>query len=346
MRTVLFLCLLFLGFTTSAQDSAVLRLDTNGVILSPTNFFYVNRDFLTSIVATVMIDTNQVNTVVSNSVADNLSGYPTLQDVTNVANELIAALPTIGTGVLAFAGNGSGLTNVGTKTAGTGSNNTVLGVQSLRYNTTGSADTALGYKALYSNAGGSSNAAVGANALGCNWSGSGNSALGYQAGYSVVAGSRNIFIGANAGCSEFQPTWVTNSVAIGAGSYTTTNDQVVIGNNQTKQILLKGIVTGDGGGLTNIGASVFEPARSTVYVSSPTYSITNGNSDVFVDGSGIITLPSAALSTGNRLYLSASSSDILVTNCNGSQTIAGQFLSITLKAFGSIMLVSDGQGWR
>jgi hypothetical protein len=77
----------------------------------------------------------------------------------------------------------------------TGSDNTANGVSALFFNTTGFANTATGAYALQSNTTGDDNTANGVGALQNNTTGSGNIALGDSAGINLTTGNNNIDIG-------------------------------------------------------------------------------------------------------------------------------------------------------
>jgi hypothetical protein len=105
------------------------------------------------------------------------------------------------------------------------------GEDALHYNTAGSNNTANGFQSLFNNTNGSYNVADGVNALYANTSGTNNIALGYQAGSTITNGSSNIDVG-NAGLA-------------------TDSNVIRIGANQT-QTFLAGVISGNGGGLTNL----------------------------------------------------------------------------------------------
>ena len=116
----------------------------------------------------------------------------------------------------------------------TGNNNSANGGWALYGNTNGSDNVANGYQALYSNTSGNQNTANGENALYSNTTGNNNIAEGYQAGYNITTGNNNIDIG-------------------NMGLATDTNI-IRIGSSQT-QAFIAGVITGNGGGLTNVSAA-------------------------------------------------------------------------------------------
>jgi hypothetical protein len=118
------------------------------------------------------------------------------------------------------------LTAIGHRAAGSntsGSNNTVVGHEGLLANTTGSSLTAIGLNAFYENITGFENTGVGSNV-----------------GRSIVSGYQNTFIGTSAGYDALQKTDAINSMALGYGTFTTYDNQVVIGNASVTRTTLRG----------------------------------------------------------------------------------------------------------
>jgi hypothetical protein len=114
-----------------------------------------------------------------------------------------------------------------------GSANTAIGNGVLYVNTTGYENTANGYLALSSNTNGFGNTADGSQSLFSNTSGANNIAIGYQAGYNITGGS---------------------NIDIGNQGFDTDTNIIRIGDQQT-QAFIAGVITGDGGGLTNLNAA-------------------------------------------------------------------------------------------
>src|SRR5690606_24787243 len=136
----------------------------------------------------------------------------------------------------------------------TGTYNTANGQSSLGSNTTGAYNTANGASALFSNTTGSDNTANGQGALQSSSTGNNNTAIGILAGYNLASGSDNTFIGKEAGFNGSQKVDAQNSMAIGAGTYTTADNQVVIGNSAITETQLRGATLVDctGGGTQNL----------------------------------------------------------------------------------------------
>jgi hypothetical protein len=109
-------------------------------------------------------------------------------------------------------GIGAGVGSFGTYPAG-GSFNTLSGSQA-GYVWAGSSVSGFGYKAFFAMTGGAG-LDVG---------------VGFQVGQSVTTGGSNTFLGANAGNNAGQLANVQNSIAIGAGVFTTASNEVKLGN--------------------------------------------------------------------------------------------------------------------
>lgn len=78
-----------------------------------------------------------------------------------------------------------------------GTNNTAVGVNSLKANTSGCCNTAVGFETLLTNQTGNQNTAVGHHAL-ANATGSSNTAIGFLSLYGLTTGTNNIGLGGNA----------------------------------------------------------------------------------------------------------------------------------------------------
>jgi hypothetical protein len=143
-------------------------------------------------------------------------------------------------------GQGSFNTGVGHNTLTnntTGDHNTANGSFSLYSNTTGVRNTASGHGSLYSNVTGDNNTATGFKSLYSNNTGSFNTAYGVNSGYSMGVPlntmTNSTFLGYNANSSA---DGITNSTAIGNGAQVTRSNQVVIGNANVTQTVLRGNV--------------------------------------------------------------------------------------------------------
>ena len=102
------------------------------------------------------------------------------------------------------------------------SNNTAVGLSSLRDNTTGSSNTAVGQRSLENNTTGGNNTAVGMRSLVNNTTGVSNTAVGKRSLRENTTGINNIGIGENAGrsSSPFTVTTQDNRIVIGNNNHT------------------------------------------------------------------------------------------------------------------------------
>lgn len=121
--------------------------------------------------------------------------------------------------------------------ATTTNNNTAIGKDALAA-ATGEANTAVGASAAASYTG-SESTAVGASAL-ISGTGIRNTAVGASAGLSLTTGTQNTFVGFSAGANVSQIATVINTIAIGSGTYTTANNQIVIGNSANNELRMFG----------------------------------------------------------------------------------------------------------
>jgi hypothetical protein len=153
-----------------------------------------------------------------------------------------------------------------TLTTSTGNQNTVIGHKALSpINTYASSfNTVLGYEA-YSNGAANNNTAIGWQSL-FSSEANNNSALGYSSGLLLTTGFQNTFIGAFAGGITGQLISAQNSTAIGYNSFTTKNNQVVLGNSSIVETILRGTTLVDGG-VTNAVDSLIVggPTKCTQY---------------------------------------------------------------------------------
>jgi len=133
----------------------------------------------------------------------------------------------VGTGALQSATLGVGTTAMGRLSCNSllnAGNNTAYGDSTLRFLEVGERNVAAGYRAAETLR-----------------EGVGNVFVGGQAAISIESGNDNVFLGYLSGWADKQAKKVNNSIAIGAKTYTTKSDQIVIGTSQTKEIVLGGV---------------------------------------------------------------------------------------------------------
>lgn len=180
-------------------------------------------------------------------------------NTTNISNTAIGvnsqaasdAFGNTSVGAFSLRDNTSGYSNVAIGTnAGlvntTGLQNTFVGAGSAEANTTGQENTMVGYDAGLNNTTGIRNVHVGWNAK-SGTNGGNNVMIGYRAGVSLTAGNTtNVFIGSQSGDNASQKVDATNSIAIGQGTFTTANNQIILGNTSILETRLRGVIYFDG----------------------------------------------------------------------------------------------------
>lgn len=131
----------------------------------------------------------------------------------------------------------------------TGQFNAGVGRRALRALTSGIRNMAMGPFALDDITTQSRNLAIGVSAGDGNTSGNSNTYIGASAGGNLGAslGDDNIFIGDSAGLSTTgQLTTASNSIAIGADAFASASHQIVLGNANHTQTVLRGTAAGGG----------------------------------------------------------------------------------------------------
>jgi hypothetical protein len=188
---------------------------------------------------------------------------------TNAGASNQSGTSNVGLGNLALNKNISGTHNLAigesSLTANAnGSRNAGIGSRSLFANTAGTDNVSIGYFTLLANTTGIGNVAIGVQALQATVSVTGstaigyqslisstvaaNTAIGYQSGYNLTTGSAgngsNTMIGYLAGKHASQLVTAVNSTAIGANTYTTLSNTIVLGDTA----------------ITGVGVGNFAPA--------------------------------------------------------------------------------------
>lgn len=166
-----------------------------------------------------------------------------------------------------------------------------------------------------------------------------NTCVGVLSGDDITTGTNNVFIGYQAGDNASQLVSATNSIAIGQGTFTTSDNYVVLGNSSVTKTQLRGdVTTGDG---------AYEILKTVSKTSN--FTITN-ETMVLVDatsGDVTITLPTASslVDTPVHIKKTDSSSNSVIIDGNGSETIDGNTTLAIYLQYTNIMLVSDGTEW-
>lgn len=124
----------------------------------------------------------------------------------------------------------------------TGIGNFGCGTNTCRDVTTGSQNTGIGADTMPILSTGSSNTGIGGTVLTSLTTGNFNTAAGRNAGNSLTTAEQTVMIGLNAGNNASQLATGTNMIAIGAGTFCTASNTVVLGNSSITATTLRGIV--------------------------------------------------------------------------------------------------------
>ena len=159
-----------------------------------------------------------------------------------------------------------------------GDYNTAVGEMALNLNTNGIENTAVGDYALYANLAGMDNTAIGNEALENNTNGFENTAVGDHALYANTTGNNNTALGNYAGDNI---TTGNNNIDIGNEGLAADSGIIRIGNQQT-QTFIAGVLTGNGGGLTNVTAAALATPPGMALIPAGLFTMGNsiGDSDI------------------------------------------------------------------
>jgi hypothetical protein len=228
-----------------------------------------------------------------------------------------------GVGACAFGKNSQEFTQVATSNSSfgdssmgdnlTGIENSAFGYQALRRNTTGNQNAAFGQAAAFTGTNVSRRAAFGFSALELSV-GNGNVGVGHNAGRAHLTGDSNIFIGDGSGNSGSQKTDATNSIAIGQNSFTTANNQTVIGNTGTVEFKAFGAPLFE----YDAAVQVFSRVRNAS-TSASAYAAIGANAS----GNSFAWRMGSSAANGNRieLVIDAAGSPVVIFSIGPSGTI-------------------------
>jgi hypothetical protein len=172
-----------------------------------------------------------------------------------------------------------------------------IGYKTLVNLTLGYINIAIGTSAMGSTSiTGHNNIAIGSSSLYLLTSGIANTSMGRNSGSKISTGLYNVFLGADSGNDAAQKADVENSIAIGYNTYTTKDNQIVLGNSSIVETLLRG----------NIGI----------------------NTILFgTDAAGVIGLLNGTTPTtspSNTVQLYATSGNLYVREENGGSNVSGR----------------------
>jgi hypothetical protein len=185
----------------------------------------------------------------SNSFFGESAGYSNTTGSDNSFFGLFAGYSNTAGGFNSFFGESAGYSNT------TGNDNSFFGLFAGASNTAGGSNSFFGESAGYSNTTGSYNSFFGLSAGAYNTTGQENSFLGVLTGYHQTVENYNTFVGYSADLNpgvdpETNP--VTNATAIGAYSYVSQSNSLVLGS-------IKGV--NSAGSNVNVGIGISAPAR-------------------------------------------------------------------------------------
>lgn len=168
----------------------------------------------------------------------------------------------------------------------TGLKNSAFGVAGLENNTTGSFNSGLGQDVMLQNTTGSENTGVGWLAWSQNRTGHYSVGIGSSSGRSVVNGTKVVAIGYNSMYNVSQEDTVSNAIAIGADTWTTKSNQMVLGNTSITETLIRGITRLDGASKKMVLVDTI--SHIITYTDIPTGGIGSVSSVATNDGTGIL----------------------------------------------------------
>lgn len=207
----------------------------------------------------------------------------------------------------------------------TANQSTAVGVSAMISATTANDSCAYGFQAMYSTTTGIRNCAYGSSSLQSNIAGLAHCAFGYSAGFRLTGGQECTYVGYRAGESVSQKVDAVNSTAIGAYAYNTADNQVVVGDSNVTETILRGNVAIPTATVATLVATTAVPIMRSLVTSMPA-----GGADGIQLGSGAATMsilwgsgaPSASAVKGS-LYLRSdgtTTNDRMYVNTDGSTT--------------------------
>lgn len=167
-------------------------------------------------------------------------------------------------------GSGSGIA----RAMVTGVRNLSIGNNTLSKNTTGYYNTVVGQDAGIAITTSFQNTGVGSESFYLTTTGSNHTAVGHGAGYNILTGVNSVFLGNYAGRNVSQLTSASNSIAIGANTFTTASNQAVIGDVNITQTILRGQVTLRSYTVATLPTGITGSIAFVTDASAPSYGVT------------------------------------------------------------------------
>lgn len=281
-------------------------------------------------------------------------------------------------GYAALSANTTGFTNTAFGASAmrdmtTGQQNAAFGFNALLVSTTGDKNVAVGNAAMEETTTGYQNAAVGQDAQLHQTTGYGNNALGWLAGSLNVTGYGNVHVGWSSGrnvrngnenisigwssmyldlaSANSQLEGASNSIAIGAYTYTTANNQIVIGNTNHTATYLRGAIffngnAGTSGQVLTSQGSASAPIWTTAGAGT-VFSVSAGAGMDFttITGSGAVIMgtPSSVTLASTNSVSGSTHTHAFAPGGTASQVVLGNG---TLGTYGGGMTFTDGNGFN
>jgi hypothetical protein len=173
-------------------------------------------------------------------------------------------------------------------------------------------------------------------------SGTHNAGLGRGAGGSVTTGSQNTFVGGNSGLNGSQKVDAVNSTAIGYGSFTTADNQVVLGNEGVSSTILRGNVSTDGDFRLNTGSPIPEGGADDAGLrlsSMPNFGVFYGSgAPTLTCAQGSLYLRSDGGQPNNKIYVNINGGKDWAPLLTAATTTEGYFVSRPFSSYDDVTM--------
>jgi surfactin synthase thioesterase subunit len=320
---------------TAATNAIALKEDAANKSTDVTLSDATDTKFPTELAVKTYID-NQV----TNGIATNVSGIVAIVnggtgsatqnfvDLTN--NQNIAGNKTFGSDIIV---NGLKIGNGG------GSQSTVIGDSA---NASQANNTALGFMTLDGNSG-TDNTVVGTNSMRNSGATSRNTSIGENSGAAVNTGNENTYLGYNANVTNNSS--ISNATAIGAGALVTSSNTIQLGNENVTNVNTKGSITANAEISSEITTNLTinnanaEQYKAKVIICNPSSQITITFANDLPIGFNCMVLQKSL--DANKINLAAGAG-VTLKNRNNYTATAGNYAIATIVNIGGGIIVTAG----
>jgi surfactin synthase thioesterase subunit len=320
---------------TAATNAIALKEDAANKSTDVTLSDATDTKFPTELAVKTYID-NQV----TNGIATNVSGIVAIVnggtgsatqnfvDLTN--NQNIAGNKTFGSDIIV---NGLKIGNGG------GSQSTVIGDSA---NASQANNTALGFMTLDGNSG-TDNTVVGTNSMRNSGATSRNTSIGENSGAAVNTGNENTYLGYNANVTNNSS--ISNATAIGAGALVTSSNTIQLGNENVTNVNTKGSITANAEISSEITTNLTinkanaEQYKAKVIICNPSSQITITFANDLAVGFNCMVLQKSL--DANKINLAAGAG-VTLKNRNNFTATAGNYAIATIVNIGGGIIVTAG----